>query len=400
MLFVISILLLESSPEKTEVSTKTEKVSETINLEDMTSEEILNEYLALQSYENLQQRINNYEKMIKFTDGFLKELSQLSLDFLKKLKDSCDKANHYCKGIEVIGKKSLNCESCYGGKNQYEVKSVNIINESNEEIIFEVSFIENNQENSTNYKLKKIDNIWKIIDADTGRGWVSQTINLDEIEAIYRNLSIEAEKVVIQLKEIYDDAREQQQIINGISNAILSVIDEERIISVNLERSENDPNKYVFSITYYFKDIWLADNYLQVMSDSSDIFKAIFPISPKIYQVQITVKEKYKDDYGYTQERYLARTMMNRDTYRRVNWDGFKSSNLDKVTSVAYYGDSFYKSLKDLQDTLESWETTPSIGGYQTIEGAPADLCSDVKNECLEYGACDTYELLKVFVDK
>ena len=129
--------------------------------------------------------------------------------------------------------------------------------------------------------------------------------------------------------------------------------------------------------------------------DSTKLFKKVFPIDNRIYQIQIIVKEKYKDNYGNNLEKNLAKVMMNKDTYELINWEGFESSNLNEITSVSFYGDSFYKSLKDLSNSMDGWQDSSNDFYPSGINGQTPSLCDDIELQCEEYGDCELYEIMQ-----
>jgi len=98
-------------------------------------------------------------------------------------------------------------------------------------------------------------------------------------------------------------------------------------------------------------------------------------------------------------ERYLAKSSMDRSTYKKINWQGFEHKNLDNIATVNFYGDSLYKSLTDWEESYDEWEASyESIGSnFGLVEGAPAGMCGDAKKECVESGYCETYNELKSF---
>ncbi len=123
------------------------------------------------------------------------------------------------------------------------------------------------------------------------------------------------------------------------------------------------------------------------MYDASELFKAIFPLDSKIYQVQTIVKKKYTDDYGNKQEKYLATTLMTRDTYNKINWQGFESSKLDKITEVNFYEASFYKGLTELQELSDRLRSGGS-GVMMPSELGGMSFCSEFQQECQQTGDC------------
>lgn len=404
---------------------------EQIKVEEMTPEQVLDKYISYFNYKGISDRLNKISLEKQLASGILLESLEVEETYLTKRLSlnsdwikTCNEAKKTCNEAKTTFKKDLSKTDCGNviqdldrGNNirrEFEVLSKEIIEESDNIVkiktkhktTFDNTFQINETIGESVYILKKRDDSWKVYDKSDEKGKLfSEVANLDKRKedsekSIQEEMDFfqKIKDIVDGYRDIVDKAIQEQQKLNQFKQQLFNVINEilysERIISIDLGNYNNQKDKYVISITYYFEDVWLADNYLQVMSDASDIFKAVFPVNPKIYQVQTTVKEKYKDDYGNTQERYLARISMNRETYNKINWKEFESSKLDKIAYVAFYGDSFYKDLKDLGDRSKQWQNVPS-GGYPMIEGAPASLCDDAKEQCSIYGECDTYEMLK-----
>lgn len=411
VLFFIAISLIGDS-EKT-YKEPTSVAEEELNLKDMTAEEVLDKYISYFDYRGISDRLNKIKsekqlasgvilKSLETDESYLTQRTSLNSDWI----NTCNQAKNIFKQ-NVCGNITQNLNRWNNIERNFEILSKDVIEETGDIVkikvehktLFDNTFQVNETLGESTYILKKQDENWKVNDLidDSGKLF-SETEELEKRKSDNDKALQEEQESYKKIKEIVDKAIQEQQQLNQfkskLSTAINGVIPSERVISIDLGNYDNQTDKYVVSITYYFKDVWLADNYLQVMSDASDIFKVVFPVNSKIYQVQTTVKEKYNDDYGHTQERYLARTSIDRATYTKINWEGFKSSNLDSIAYVAFYGDSIYKYLKELEDTSKRWQSVPS-SGFPMIEGAPASLCDDVKEQCNIYGECDTYEMLK-----
>ncbi len=412
VLFFVAISLIEDSKKASELP-DTLAEEEKLNLKEMTPEQVLDKYISYFNYKGISDRLNKISFEKQLASGIILESLETDESYLTKRKllnsdwmKTCNQAKTIFKQ-DVCGNITQNLNRWNNIKREFEVLSKETIEETDNTIkikvkhktTFDNTFQINETIGESTYILKKQGDYWKINDLIEESGKLfSETANLEKRRQDDDN-SIQKERETYQkIKEVVDKAIEEQQQFNQfkskLSNAINSIIPNDRIISIDLGNYNNQTDEYVVSITYYFKDVWLVDNYLQVMSDASDIFKAVFPVNSKIYQVQTTVKEKYTDDYGHPQERYLARTSMNRETYTKINWEGFESSKLDRIANVAFYGDSIYKDLKELEDATKQWQNVPS-GGFPIIEGAPASLCDDVKEQCSIYGECETYEMLK-----
>lgn len=184
-----------------------------------------------------------------------------------------------------------------------------------------------------------------------------------------------------------------------IDVAVKKVLSSDQIISIDLKR--HSEKGYTVSLAYYFEESWveglLVDDYLEVLHDASKLFREIFLVDSGIYKIEILAQEEYRDDYGHRQVQPLARTSMERAVYNKINWEGFEASSLDKITDVTFYKRTMYTDLKKLQDLSKEMPTlrTPPSAGVQSIPGAPATLCEDVKEECFELGECEVYESLK-----
>jgi len=411
ILFFVALSLIGDS-DKTNTSTIPVQ-EEKINLKELTAEEVLDKYLSYFNYKGISDRLNKIKsekqlasgtilKSLETYESYLAQRNVLNSDWI----NTCNQAKNIFKQ-DVCGNITQNLNRWNNFERKFEVLSKSIVEESEDTIkikvehntIFDNTFQINETLGETTYILKKENENWKINDLIDNTGKLFSDTEELEKGKTEDNKAIQEEREAYQkIKEIVDKAIQEQQQLNQfkskLSTTINAIIPSERIISIDLGNYNNQTDKYVISITYYFKDVWLADNYLQVMSDASDIFKVVFPVNSKIYQVQTTVKEKYKDNYGNTQERYLARTSMNRETYSKINWQGFESSKLSNIANVNFYGDSIYKDLKDLEDKSKQWQSVPS-GGFPMIEGAPTSLCDDVEEQCSTYGECDTYEMLK-----
>jgi len=396
-------------------STSTEN-NQTVNLKGLSAERVLDQYLSNFNFVGVTEKLAMSTKQKELSCGFKLEDIKVDEEYWKQRKSLNDELIATC--IELRNEVELDfCGGAVSILKYWENMTRNITvlskkqsEENSDTIKIEISYeseftlYDNTSMNTYNvtFILKKDANsIWKVCD------YVDEFGRLGSGIPDYLNArKLELENSLKKEKEILKQLKSYLLTFQQTSAAIGSVIPSERIIGKYLYYYDNDSTKYVVGIIYYFKGEFLTDDYLQIMSDSSELFKETFSLNPSIYQVQTIVKEKYADEYGNSQEKYLARTLMDRDTYNKINWEEFKSSNLDKVAQVSFYGNSLYKSLSELRDNLQGWRDfsmgeiptlweMPILEETPTIENAPANLCDDAKIQCNQYEDCEVYNMLK-----
>jgi hypothetical protein len=375
---------------------------EELDLSGLGPDEVTELYVSYLSYGDLTERIYNLKHQEQIlTDSYLEDIT--SMEQAYSLLDSLISANfEKCEVIKQAGNDfclKLEQPIFMRVRNSFNASFTNLGVEILEEIdtnaevkIFHEKIYMGNDLGigETVYLLKKEEGIWKVYDYRGIDGFSSEDYDMELYIEVVNNLTdimrtnynaLERIAGIIQFK-------------NSITSRIYSVIPSSRIINIELASYNNESDRYIVDITYYFEDEFLMENYLNVMRDSSELFEEVFPVDSKIYQVRTIVKEKTKDDYGNDQERYLARTSMNRETYDRINWDGFEFTDLDSITDVSYYGDSWYRDLRDISDPYDNWDPG-NYGGFSIIGDMGFDLCEDAEIQCTTYGECDTLEILE-----
>src|SRR3989344_4199155 len=130
-----------------------------------------------------------------------------------------------------------------------------------------------------------------------------------------------------------------QELISTLKRGVQDALPNNQIINFEVGQYNKQEKQLVVGVTYYFKGQWPADNYLWFERDATKIYQSMFTGGSNIMQVQITAKELYKDNYGTTQERLLAKSLMNKPTADKINWAGFDSTKLDSIAQVSFYGE-------------------------------------------------------------
>ncbi len=400
VIFYISVLLLSTSENDT-------STTDELNLEDMNAENVLDSYLGYLNYKGVNELLVNNLKRQQLSSGVVKNQLEANYNYMKELKSIFDDLKKTCDEVKQLGAdacgdtvSSLSLST--GLNNSATLLSKNIIEQTDELVKIEVenkiiSFSNNEKTETTRkiiYLLKKEDKVWKVNDYIDDNKLLSATLNLTESQKEDEKRLEEIRSSFDKLKKPIEDLKKIYQIVGNLKTKVRNALPENKIINFDFDLYNNQTDKFVIEITYYYKEQWLVDDYLGFMGDATKIYQAIFTNSNQIMQVQITAKQKYKDDYGNEQEKFLGRSLMTKSTADKINWANFESSKLDQIAQVAYYGDSFYKDLKDLQGQLESWQSVPSYssGGFGYL---PSSICSDAKSQCQAYGECDTLDMLK-----
>lgn len=74
--------------------------------------------------------------------------------------------------------------------------------------------------------------------------------------------------------------------------------------------------------------------------DSIEIFKSVFK-DPRVNHVSVISTVAFVDSYGHKSTDVGATYAMYRETYQKINWDSFMTTNLDKVADQIYIHPTF-----------------------------------------------------------
>lgn len=385
----------------------TEKV-EKIYLKGLTPLKVVQKYNQYSSFEEYEQAIEHLEIQQQMTTSYKNQSILEEILFYKdqiinrnKFKYLFDEIYSSPNVLEYIKDSVIRINNTFNEKHNYIYLSYNLINETNDKSFVMVSFwltisygLDNETiENNVTYVLLKEKNVWKISDIMLFNGTLeSEMYPISEKMKSRKELYQEKDKIFSKYAASFFKLKKLSNLNNEIKEAISKTIDSSRIIKFNIYDYKTEEGKLFISIIYYFKGKFLSSNYITTEYDAAGIFKSVFPIYGDIEEIEVISKESYKDDYGYTQERYLSKISMNRDTYNQIEWGGFEATNLDKITPVSFYGNSLYKDLKDLQAQMGQYQS----GSYPGVtDDLPSYVCSDAKTQCQSYGECETYEMLQ-----
>ena len=397
VIFYIAVMLLGGS----ETSTPDE-----LNLEDMSAEEVLESYLNKLNYNSVDELLSTNLQRQELSSGIVKENLILGYNYRKSLKNEYDELKKLCDKLKKLGS-DFCVDSIYPvvaikETNSMELLSKPIIEEKEDEVRISVKFKVTNYKNNKStevlrdmiYILRRENGVWQVNDfIDEESKLLSETLDVEKQKKDDADQLEEIRAIFDKLKKPIEQIKEAYELAGNLQTKVKTSLPNNEIISFDFNGYNNQTGKYVIGVTYYFKDQMLVDDYLGFLGDAAKIYKAIFTNSNQIMQVQITAKQKYKDDYGKVQEKFLGRSLMKKATADKISWEGFESSSLDKIASVSFYGDSFYKDLTDLQNDLDNWQSVPSYGGG--FGSLPSSVCSDAKSQCQAYGECDTLDMLK-----
>src|SRR3989338_4600499 len=400
VIFILAVMLLSSDSDKQEQPKE-------LNLKSMSSEQVLDNYLDLLNYNGVNELLSNNLQRQKLSSGIVEENLVLDYDYRQSLQKEFEDLQNLCNQLKQLGSDFCN-DGIYDllsqrETNTMELFSLEVTEESETEVKTRAKFnvVTENDRNSTEVKrdityiLKKEDKVWKVNDyIDDDGKLLSEKLNVEKQKEDYKKSLEKMRSLFSELKKPLEDVKNIYQLAGNLKAKVQSSLPDNQIISFDFGSYNNQTDKFVLEITYYFKEQWLVDDYLGFMGDAAKIYQAIFTNSNQIMQVQITAKQKYNDDYGNEQEKFLGRSLMTKSTADKINWASFESSKLDQIAEVAYYGDSFYKDLKDLQGQLESWQSVPSYSGGE-FGYLPSSICSDAKSQCQAYGECDTLDMLR-----
>ena len=407
IIFFITIVLLLSD------GSDIQKEGE-LNLEDMDADEVLDTYFSLLDYNGASDRLSKIrtEKQLAM-DSILQSL-ELEEDSLGKFSAMINDEIRMCNeeqrmmGEDICGvefRKTLSVlEKSYF--RNFEVLSKESI-EKNPQLVKilvkyktvqEYNFNKSEETGEITYILKKENEIWKISDTLDEKGKLfSESFDAKKEKEESEKILSKINESYNEFKNIFGQIEEVYTLKSTLHTKVKTALPDISLISFDLSYYNDQKGKYLLSVSYYYDDQFLVDDYVGFLNDASKMYKAIFLSDARIAQVQITAKQKYKDDYGNTQEKFLTRSLMDKETADRISWAGFESSSLDKITSVEFYGDSFYKELVDLRSDLNSWQTAPpigsfGIGGFGVI---PSSVCDDAKEQCNTYGECDLLTMME-----
>lgn len=396
VIFYIAVMLLGGSEDSGS--------SNEVNLKGLNAEEVLGNYLDLLNYNGVNELLSNNLQRQKLSSGIVEEQLKLDYDYMGGLKAIFDDLQKSCNEAKQMGYDACGdaVSSSLSTSTSAELLSKEVTEETESEtkiaVKNKVTSFSNNEKTETvrdiTYILKKTDKVWQVSDIiDEDGKLLSETLNVEKRKQDDEKRLSELKASFEELKKPIEEMKGIYQLAGNLKAKVQSSLPDNQIISFDFGSYNNQTDKFVIGVTYHFKEQWLVDDYLGFLGDASKIYKAIFTSSNKIMQVQITAKQKYKDNYGKEQEKFLGRSLMTKATADKISWEGFESSSLDKITSVSFYGDSFYKDLTDLQNDLENWQSVPSYGGG--FGSLPASVCSDAKTQCQAYGECDTLDMLK-----
>jgi len=392
---IIGLILISSSID----TSSSEAEASSLEIEVLTAEETLDAYLNTLDYSDRYENVYMLKEKIKYSAGIRLDYSKADqkdndevISFYEDLANFCKLNGEYekilCGSLDSIR------ESAIEQSQETSVLSSKVLYNDSQTYKIEVKLLQNYTASanstiteSTNiYIINKTENGWKIIDFinESGEG-----LSLNELKDAIKQNEESMAGLISYLDTIKNNVEIRKRYQRQLNSAVNIALPEEEIIEVDASSYQGNQEEHLVTITYYFDDAWLLDNYLEVLSDSADIFENIFPVNIRIKNVEIYVKERYNDDFGVPQERFLAKTSMSRDTYSKISWVGFESSNLDKITSVNYYGDSFYKSLKDIGSGNTGRQMVP------TGQGDYIDACEIVREACQGEGDCYDYEQMQ-----
>jgi hypothetical protein len=399
VIFFLAVMLLGNDSDKQEQPKE-------LNLKSMSSEQVLDNYLDLLNYNGVNELLSNNLQRQKLSSGTVKENLALDYNYRRSLQKEFEDLQDLCNQLKQLGS-----DACNGGiydlltlkeTNTMKLISTEVVDESKTEAKIRVKFnvVNENGKNSTKvnrditYILKKEDKVWKVDNyMDDDGKLLSEKLDIEKQKEDYQKSLEEMKSIFSELKKPIGQMKGIYQLAGNLQTKVQNALPDNRIIDFDFGSYNNQTDKFVIGVTYYFKEQWLVDDYLGFLGDAEKIYKAIFTNSNQIMQVQITAKQKYKDDYGKEQEKFLGRSLMTKTTADKISWEGFESSSLDKIASVSFYGDSFYKELTDLQNDLDNWQSVPNYGGG--FGSLPSSVCSDAKSQCQAYGECDTLDMLK-----
>ena len=399
ILFLV-VLIIPSEESETHVQ------QEEVVLAQSSPEELIESYVALLSSNSQSERINNYEQRTALADGFAKELLEHQRDYdremlvvARELRSSCRElqsliGENFCGDTpdEVVS--GFNTRTVTLNADISSVETVDgdtlVTIQYNRTMVFLGN--STSQSSELTFVVEKINDLWYIVDYVSNNTRDSSHVDLVE----YRREidSLREEDILVFVNTLVARAKYEQQLSTTVRAEIARVVGEPRILDVQVGFLSPTSNEVGVKVHTLHRKEFLGDDYLIVARDSTRIYERSFGAADTITSVEVHVSEEVTDAYGHDQLEFLAKTHMTRETHTRINWDGFAHERLAEVTPFAFYGDSLYKSLIDLQASLNAYESVSSQ--YRLADmGAPASLCADAQAQCRAYGECETIDVLK-----
>lgn len=392
---------------------KEEIISSNLTKSALTSLDVVRLHAESGNYKTPEEQLTGGKNRADISSGALKEYYSSKADYQRDLNNINSKLlNLLARGENIYGVdffKNLTetIELSQSFKREIEVLEIDMLEENKTNAAIQtkqrtVVTYKNEPKETISYNkylLTNEEGVWRIYDIIDSEGKsFFEKYNLEEIKkedtehlSILTNYYNVLEKPILEIEQQKEEIRRLQ---NSLSSELQKVLPNQ-VISINLANYNNQTDKFVVEVTYLIGDVFLTDDYFVALENSADIYKTIFPLNSKIYQVQIIIKEDYIDNYGNKKQKILARTSMKREVYSKINWVGFDYSNLDEITSFSFYGDSFYRDLKDLSDSMSGWQSDFSDFGLSSYDSSFTDSCSSAKAQCSAGGSCDVYSLLK-----
>ena len=347
------------------------------------------------SYNSIDELIDSLQEMQRLSSGAVHEQIVLDYNYLVKLNQQITEFKQICSEAKQLGQNR--CDNKFTRlKMQATTKLISkeIIQRHNDSVEIKAKITRTTQTGSNKtestkeivYVVRKVSGIWKVDDILTDGKYLSGTIDLQKSSEENEQSMAELSGGLVSLKKWVA----YQELISTLKRGVQDALPNNQIINFEVGQYNKQENQFVVGVTYYFKGQWPADNYLWFERDATKIYQSMFTGGSNIMQVQITAKELYKDNYGTTQERLLAKSLMNKPTADKINWAGFDSTKLDSIAQVSFYGESTYKNLKNLEAALTSWQATQYF--YDYAAPAQSNVCEDIRYQCQTYGDCDDYE--------
>lgn len=117
-------------------------------------------------------------------------------------------------------------------------------------------------------------------------------------------------------------------------------------------KDPSEDNKTIVVIFYTYEDQFMTDNYLGIAHDLTQIYGALFRTHKEVMLVVVSVLKDKTDNYGNSKKVNWAMSSMSSDTAKKINWENFDFTNLDKITTYDFYGESFYNDLNNLNNEM------------------------------------------------
>lgn len=236
---------------------------------------------------------------------------------------------------------------------------------------------------------------------------VASTSTPSSLKSEGNETKIEQIKRILSIKDIEKNINEQ--LPEGVK---ILLADKKQTITLFGNQIKLEPKDAVQFVEFYFKDNWLGDDYHDVQSDCAKVYRTIFGTQNQknlkewggftLKLVYLKVKGTDKDVYGHTYTKDMAESYMTLETYNKINWEGFNSNNLNKITPFRYKEKSFFKDIEDFQKQLDLIESTnmpsfPMMGMPMESSNVPADVCKEAEEQCSKYpDTCEMLDVLKM----